>query len=142
MKVYVVTSGIYSEYHIVRVFLDREEAEKYCNVRCDMEIEEFDTEAEMDKKPDFLYVQYTPEENEICIIGDWCECTLTDEEIEETESKTNFFCANRTHVLQFYTRLTDRLASDMEKYGNNSPLLLKIAQDRYAKAKAEKACIT
>lgn len=50
MKVYVITSGIYSEYHIVAVRTDHEIAKSFCaawndahpNATC--EIEEYDTE--------------------------------------------------------------------------------------------------
>lgn len=49
MKIYVVTQGSYSDYHIEQVFLEREKAELYCKLHdTDMwgdhpEIEEFDT---------------------------------------------------------------------------------------------------
>lgn len=33
MTIYIVTSGIYSEYHIDEVFTDKEKAEMYCAVR-------------------------------------------------------------------------------------------------------------
>jgi len=43
-KVYIVTSGCYSDYSIERVFLDKEKAEKYVSVshRNDMSVEEYD----------------------------------------------------------------------------------------------------
>ena len=31
MKIYVVTSGFYSDYHIAKVFTDKKAAEAYCN---------------------------------------------------------------------------------------------------------------
>lgn len=51
MKVYIVTSGIYSDYHIDGVFLSQEQAEIYCGAKYDTDfsgdpfyIEEWDTD--------------------------------------------------------------------------------------------------
>ena len=51
MKIYIVTSGEYSDYHINAVFSTKEEAEKYCALNnkagdnwTDCEIEEWDTQ--------------------------------------------------------------------------------------------------
>jgi len=44
MKVYVLTSGAYSEYHICYVTLDRTQAEKVVSIHKGMEIEEYDTD--------------------------------------------------------------------------------------------------
>ena len=51
MKVYIITAGDYSEYHIEYVFIDKDKAEKYTEiyneVHCNDEaqVEVFDTEA-------------------------------------------------------------------------------------------------
>lgn len=42
-KVYIVTSGSYSDYGIRRVFLDGEKAHKYASYHNDYEVEEWDT---------------------------------------------------------------------------------------------------
>lgn len=44
MKVYVLTEGEYSDYHIEAVKLDKEEADRLALVHPDWEIEEFDTD--------------------------------------------------------------------------------------------------
>lgn len=46
MKVYIVTSGCYSDYHINAVFLDKAQAEYYCALHKleDADIEEYDTD--------------------------------------------------------------------------------------------------
>lgn len=68
MKVYVVTSGIYSDYHIVAVFDDKRKAEVFCAADNDKNkghriwgdtcyIEEYDTEeihAESDKPVNYF----------------------------------------------------------------------------------------
>ena len=44
MKFYIVTKGSYSDYHIKRVFLQKEKAEIYRNIiNSDNDIEEYDT---------------------------------------------------------------------------------------------------
>jgi hypothetical protein len=64
MKVYVVTAGSYSDYHIERVFLDKEKAERYVELSqnsCDEPyIEEFETDD--DKQIDkitYIYATYS-----------------------------------------------------------------------------------
>lgn len=46
MKVYIVTSGTYSDYGIERVFLDKEKAEKYAEMMSshDYRVEEYETD--------------------------------------------------------------------------------------------------
>ena len=45
MKVYIVTEGSYSDYHIEAVFTDEEQAKYYCATHSDeCEIEEYDTD--------------------------------------------------------------------------------------------------
>ena len=44
MKVYVLTEGEYSDYHIAAVKLDKEEEDRLALVHLDWEIEEFDTD--------------------------------------------------------------------------------------------------
>lgn len=45
MKIYIVTEGCYSDYHIEEVFLDKEKAYNYARLHCsgDGHVEEFDT---------------------------------------------------------------------------------------------------
>lgn len=52
MKIYVITKGCYSEYHICAVATDREKAEKLAKIYTDRwgdaDVEEFDTDDEVD----------------------------------------------------------------------------------------------
>ena len=139
MKVYVVTAGEYSDYHIERVFLDKDKAHRYSNVRYGMNVEEHDTDAEDKPIPAFFQIQYCPERNEISIIGEVDKCIkwFGQEKQIASERFTPW-----SHYFQFYTEATERLVADMEHHGNKSPLLLKIAQDRFAKYKAEHEGIT
>jgi len=49
MKVYIVTSGSYSDYHIEAVFSTKEKAEEYIQNNCDDDVNEIE-EYEMDEK--------------------------------------------------------------------------------------------
>lgn len=59
IKVYVVTSGSYSDYRIRRVFLDKDIAEKYKNMTFDSnDVEVYDTDDEMIRADDGIAIQY------------------------------------------------------------------------------------
>ena len=45
-KVYIVTKGCYSEYHVVAVFLNKIKAEEYCDKDAECRIEEYDADSE------------------------------------------------------------------------------------------------
>ena len=45
MKVYIVTDGDYSDYHIEAVFTNKEKAETYAALRCYDCVEEYDADA-------------------------------------------------------------------------------------------------
>lgn len=51
MRVYIVTSGSYSDYHIVRVFVDEEKAKAYLRFCPDGEIEEYETDDDIEFVP-------------------------------------------------------------------------------------------
>ena len=137
MKVYVVTAGTYSNYHIERVFIDKSmalayiEAQKY-NEMC---IETYDANEE--KRNDLT--AYTV----ACIdgnfyahkhTGDFCYC-----DSRYTEARPYWRGFGWTKKLmpsgkKIPLYVTNVVAESEEK-------ALKIAQDRWAKFKAEKAGI-
>lgn len=76
MKVYVVTAGEYSDYHICKIFLDKEKAEKYVALEneineylCDQcWVDEWDTSddsVDMDAKTATYYYAYITTNGEI-----------------------------------------------------------------------------
>ena len=76
MKVYVVTAGEYSDYHICKIFLDKEKAEKYVALEneineylCDQcWVDEWDTSddsVDMDAKTATYYYAYITTDGEI-----------------------------------------------------------------------------
>lgn len=76
MKVYVVTAGEYSDYHICKIFLDKEKAEKYVALENEMNkywsdncwVNEWDTSddsVDIDAKTAKYYYAYITTEGEI-----------------------------------------------------------------------------
>lgn len=57
MKIYIVTSGEYSDYHIEAVFTDEEQAQLYCATHYDCDIEEWEAD-EIKITPVDIYVIY------------------------------------------------------------------------------------
>lgn len=79
MKVYVITKGCYSDYHICGVALDKAEAEKLCE-RCTSEwnnayIEEYDTEdnAEVLKYKEIYSCRYYKENKRLDVCASECD---------------------------------------------------------------------
>jgi hypothetical protein len=128
MKVYIATVGSYSDYHIERVFADKEQAEKYAELHNkrvnDMEIEEWDT-VSVSIEPSF-YIEV------------WCEGA------EPLKAKIFYYAGvgdlEYTRIFEFgkneiavklYRKVTQE-----EKDSNDGYLkYIKIAQDYLAKAK-------
>lgn len=57
-KVYAVTAGSYSDYHIVGMYSNREHAEKYANAYTDCIIEEYDLDEPLPDLIDRGFVSY------------------------------------------------------------------------------------
>lgn len=77
MKVYVITRGEYSDYHICAVTLDKERAERlkviYSSYLEDAEIEVFDTESDKDESGLVPYKVERPDSSEPEITRISCE---------------------------------------------------------------------
>ena len=84
MKIYVVTSGIYSDYCIQRVFLNREKAEEYrLWLRDANEVEEYDTSDDVPiEKKYHIYVElkWYPDKSEKINVSAF----------KDTESNSNY----------------------------------------------------
>lgn len=127
MKVYVITKGEYSDYHICAVTTDEETAEKlaekYSDSYDEALIEEFDTDhAEMSlTKKKIFYCAFDPNDSnnsEITIsdTGSWEG--ITSDFFIVREYRNNVLCVN--------------VNADTEEEA------LKIASDKFAKYRAEK----
>ena len=137
MKVYVVTAGEYSDYHIVAVFSTKENALKFAEEHRNVieglayfedEIEEY--EVDVPRVASFVEVRYNPEHDYVDWFDTEPEC---DRATEDRMLRENCF----SFLLPISKRVFHQgLRNDVRKH------LLKIAQDRYAKWKAEQSGIT
>ena len=129
MKVYVVTAGCYSDYHIEAVFTDPDMAKAFANIDSDREVEEYDADsvkiAEAGIK---ARIWYDPKHNEINGIdtGDYVQ------EIWRPRPDEYMY-----RGLCVYRKLSARMLKDVQMHGKKSPLLLKVMQDALAQYKAE-----
>ena len=129
-KVYVITMGSYSDYHICAGALDREKAERLCEVLPSWcgdvpEIEEWDTEANADllagRKP---YVVQFLENGDVYSAFErtWC-IELFKQYIEKTQ------------ILSAHKPIN---VLEVSLYAENKASAIKIAAERRAKYLAEK----
>ena len=129
MKVYVVTAGCYSDYHIEAVFTDPDMAKAFANIDSDREVEEYDADsvkiAEAGIK---ARIWYDPKHNEISGIdtGDYVQ--------ERWRPWPDEYMYRGLCV---YRKLSARTLKDVQMHGKKSPLLLKVMQDAWAQYKAE-----
>lgn len=124
MKVYIVTSGEYSSYHIDAVFTDEVMANQYKNLDTGRNVEVFDADSVSvtNKSRDLvLYVTY---DFEIDTIESFSLTSDRDEEPYVSEWNTEF-C--------FYLIPSGPVYDDILEHERNSELLLKVARDRFHK---------
>lgn len=126
MKIYVVTSGCYSDYHIDQVFTSRKMASAYANLDPDRRVETYvadsvDMIQEMQKAKGLMVV-YDFQNNVIDTYG-MCDIEGEPDRVDDYFSRFLF---------RFELPLSVRLVDDIVDRGIKSPLLLKIAQDRFA----------
>lgn len=123
MKVYVVTQGEYSDYHICAVVLDREKAEflkgKFTDKWSTAEIEEYDTD-EYNEIYQYNHYYNCCDVNGVVIVK---ECT----------------CDDLIHALRYYNSVYNVAGKLVTKVAANSEKeAVKKAADRFAKYKAER----
>lgn len=126
--VMVITAGSYSDYHIECVSFDRETAERISELTYDSNgIEVYvpvewaeGSQADNDNET-YLHVKWDPEKNEIISL-----------EVENWKSTTEMNYGK----LCFSVSIRSRVAKDALEHRNNSDLLKKVAQDKYAEYKA------
>ena len=126
MKVYVITSGEYSSYHIDAVFTDEDTAYKYASLDADRSVEEYETDTATVDGELKMYYQccYNLARNHV-----WLKNTVRakgKDRIVHENSKTSLFYFYLDNSVENYK------AIDKSRYRGNSRLLLKIAADRLA----------
>ena len=123
MTHYVITNGEYSDYHIVAVYADREEAYKVCKIlndRCEYEdykIEEFE---------DGSLVRYE-NLNTYCVIFDNNETRVRENDSDDFE-----YCLRKE-----YWQYQDGTVWAVFVFASNKEEALKIASEKRAKLMAE-----
>ena len=121
-RVYVVTSGEYSNYQIEKIFSDRVKAHMYSLLNPDRRVETYDVDdMELNVVSDYLLVSYDYKYNHIdglTLCGDQVNPNISDDWMRPFE---------------FTLMLSDdRVHRNVMRYGKNSKVILKIAQDKFA----------
>ena len=126
MTIYVVTSGEYSDYGIEAVFTKPELANAYANLDSTRQVEVYEADSRGARLSVF-YVCYDFIENKIHSMYETLEKYVGDNYLDEFSMKE----------FRFYVRPSKRLYKDMTEHSTQSKILLKTAQDRFAKYCAE-----
>ena len=121
-RVYVVTSGEYSDYRIEKVFSSHEKARLYSLLDSDRRVETYDVDdMELNVVSDYLLVSYDYKYNYIdglTLCGDQVNPNISD---------------GWMRPFEFTLMLSDdRVHRNAMRYGKNSKVILKIAQDKFA----------
>jgi len=122
MNVYVVTAGDYSDYHIVQIFTDRTKAHLFSLLDSDMRVEEYVTDdKELTIRKGYLLVSYNYR------YGQFYDVTLTGRQVKP--KITNEW---RNPFVFTIPLSNERVFKNITRYGKNSKVILKIAQDKFA----------
>lgn len=121
-RVYVVTSGEYSDYRIEKVFSSHEKARLYSLLDPDRRVEAYDmNDVELNVMMDYLLVSYDYKYNYIDGL------TLCGDQVNPNISEDWMRSFEFTLMLS-----DDRVYRNVMRYGKNSKVILKIAQDKFA----------
>ena len=122
--VFVVTAGDYSDYHIERIFTDKESARIYALQNPDMRVEEYPLDVATDlKRKSYVLVSY-----EYSWGYSQLGLTLTDSPVEPCIEKSTY----RNYFVMTVDLSNERLYKSIVRYGNKSGLLKKIVHDKFA----------
>jgi len=121
-RVYIVTSGEYSDYRIEKVFSSHEKARLYSLLKHDRRVEEYDVDdIELNVISEYLLVSYDYKYNQIDGL------TLCGDQVNPNISE------GWMHPFEFTLMLSDdRVHRNVMRYGKSSKVILKIAQDKFA----------
>ena len=121
-RVYIVTSGEYSDYRIEKVFSFRSKAHIYSLLDSDRRVEEYDVDdMELNVVSEYLLVSYDYKYNDIL------ELTLCGEQVKPRISQ------GWRKPFEFTLPMSDdRIYRNIMRYGKNSKVIFKIAQYKFA----------
>lgn len=132
MKVYVLTSGEYSNYRINGVTTDKEKAENLCRIFSQWEIEEYDTEALATEILDGLRVYIVKFYRDDVEYAAELDAEYVDGgDLKSAKSK-------RVYPIYPYKNKNNITGYAVYVYAKDKEHAMKIAQDRLAEWKAEK----
>jgi hypothetical protein len=122
MKVYIVTAGDYSYYHIEKVFSSMEKARAYALLDPDRDVEVFDMDkVDVQMKKSYVLVQY-----------DYLHKEMISIEAHNTQVKPRID-KQWPYAFKFTVDLSNiKLRKSIIRYGKSSGMLNKIAQDTLA----------
>ena len=139
MKIYVVTEGEYSDYHIEGVFLTKETADKYVKLHYpDVKyaypnVEEYDTIDELYSNGEYVIeccAEFSNVLGTLTNYGTYCTSNVYPVS-QAPDEHTDIMTWDRITIFYFYVSENSKALHDQE-------LLKKIACDRYAAYKARK----
>ena len=130
MKVYVVTSGEYSDYHIDAIFTKEFKANIYANLNSDRRVEIYDADSES--------IMFNPKKNVYRVVYDIVEDKITSM-YPTTDDYNEEDYVSDISMKDFYLYVypSKRMFEDMSAHAWSSNLLLKVVRDRFAKYCAE-----
>lgn len=124
MKVYIVTSGDYSDYHIEKVFTNREQARLYAMLNPDREVEEYTTDTvQVQKQPLYITVRYDYRHDKINALF------IGNEDISPHVGKSPWLYDDFEFTI---STANERVYKNILRYGKKSSMLKKIVQDTFA----------
>jgi len=138
MKVYIVTSGCYSEYRIEKVFTNREKAEKYVLFHSggydEPKIEEYETEGDFDfYQIKYFYARYEVDEGEEKFHMNFNFTTSLDTSEEEASDTYYFEYHSRDHKCLIIKRVIRSEPYDESALENKYK---QVCRDLYSKIKS------
>lgn len=119
-RVYVVTSGCYSDYHIEAVFSDKKHAEIYANLDSDRRVEPYTLDNVKLESKATLSVCYDIEKECIKNIN-------VDEGYSEPRIDVDYYC-----IFSYSVSISGMVLEDVQQHGMQSKMLLKITRDMLA----------
>lgn len=127
MKVYIITAGNYSDYHICAVFTNEISARKYANLCSERKVEVYEADS----------IDVSEKGKKFCIYYDYENNKITDIYLYHSE-KEDSVAEWGNYNFVFTLENSDKIRNEIGEYGKQSTLLLKIAQDRFSAYLAEK----
>ena len=123
LKVYVVTAGDYSDYHIEAIFTNETVANQYANLDSDRNVEEYEVDVESVSADPTKLVYFVTYDFETDTIKTLC--------LTSGNSRGDDFVYEYQTVFGFYVSPSETLNNSVRMFGMHSDWIKRIAQDRF-----------